>query len=47
MFRKIPFLVIYYLDNFNNFMQRGFWVIPKIMFANLSKQIQDVIIIPV
>ena len=29
LFRKIPFLVIYYLDNLDDLIYSGFWVIPK------------------
>ena len=39
------FLVIYHLGNFDNIIQSGFWIIPKIALANLCKPIQDVIII--
>ena len=45
--RKIPFLKIYHLGNFDDFIESGFWVIPKNRFANLWKSIHDVIIIPV
>ena len=44
MFRKIPFLVIYNLGNFDDLIQSGFWVIPKITFAKI---IHGAIIIPV
>ena len=47
MFRKVPFLVIDHLSNFDYFIQNYFWVIPKITFANLCKPVQSVIIIPV
>ena len=47
MFRKVPFLVIDHLSNFDDFIQNYFWVIPKITFANLCKPVQGVIIIPV
>ena len=45
MFRKVPFLVIDHLSNFDDFIQNYFWVIPKITFANLCKPVQSVIII--
>ena len=35
------------MGNFVDLIQRGFWVILKITFADLCKPIQDVIIIPV
>ena len=44
---KVLFLVIYHLGNFDDLIQSGFWVIPKILFPNFCKPIQDVIIIPV
>ena len=44
--RKIPFELIYHLANFAAQIQSGFWVIPKITFANLCKAYHDVIIIP-
>ena len=47
MFRKIPYLVIYHVRNFDDLMQSGFQVIPKITFLNLCKPVKDVIIIPV
>ena len=47
MFRKIPFSVIYHLDNFYDLIPSGFSVVPKITFANLYKPIHDIIIIPV
>lgn len=31
---------------FGDLVKHGFWVIPKIIFANLRKPIQDMIIIP-
>ena len=45
MFRKIPFLLIYHLSNFDDLTESGF--IPKIACANLCKSIHDVIIIVV
>ena len=39
------FLVIYHLGNFDNIIQSGFWIIPKIALANLCKPIQAVIIV--
>ena len=42
-FRKIPLLVLYYLTKFDDVIQRGFWVIPKIISANLCKPIHDII----
>ena len=42
-FRKIALLVIYYLTKFEDAIQNGFWVIPKIISANLCKPIQDII----
>ena len=47
MCKKIPFLVIYHPSNFDDLIQSGFSVIPKITFVNLWKPIHDVIIIPV
>ena len=47
MFRKIPFLVISPLGNFDDLIQSGFSVIPNIIFANLCNPIHNVIIIPV
>ena len=41
-FRKIPLLVIY-LNKFDDITKSGFWVIPKIAFANLCKPIHDII----
>ena len=41
--RKMPSLVIYYLTNFDDITQSGFWVIPKITSANLCKPILDII----
>ena len=46
-FKKIPFLVIYDLGNFDNLIQSGFWIITKITFANLCKPVHDIISIPV
>ena len=47
MFRKIPFLMIYHLSNFDDLIQIVFWVTPKMIFANLCKPMHNVIIIPV
>ena len=41
--RKIPLLVIYYLTKFDDIIQRGFWVIPKITSVNLCGPIHDMI----
>ena len=41
-FRKISFLVMYYLNKFDDVIWSGFWVIPKITFANLCKPIYDI-----
>ena len=45
MFRKNPFLKIYYLSNIVNLIQSGVWVVSKIAFANLCKPVHDVRII--
>ena len=42
-FRKISLLVIYYLTKFDDVMQSGFWVIPKVTSANLCTAIHDII----
>ena len=47
MFRRIPFLIIYRLGNFDYSIQGGFWVILKNAFADLCKPIHVDIIIPV
>ena len=47
MFRRIPFLIIYRLGNFDYLIQGGFWVILKNAFADLCKPIHVDIIIPV
>ena len=51
MFRKIPILGIYHLINYDDLMESGVWVIPKIIFTNLGnlqfRPIHRVIIIPV
>ena len=39
--------MVNHLGNFDVLIQSGFWVIPKIAFANLCKPIHDVIIIPI
>ena len=39
--------MIYQLGKLGDLIQSGFWVIPKITFANLYKTIQDIITIPV
>ena len=41
------FLVICHLDNFDDLIQSGFWVVPKTTFANFYKLIHDFIIISV
>ena len=33
--------------SFDDLIQSGLWVIPKLIFANLCKPIHDIIIIPV
>ena len=47
MLRKIPFSVVDHLGNFDDLIQNGFWVIPKIAFANLWKPIHGFINIAV
>ena len=47
MSKKIPFLVIYHLHKFDDFIENGFWIIPNITITNLCKPIHDVIIIVV
>ena len=42
-FRKIPLLVIYYLNKFDDIIQSSFGVIPKITSANLCKPIHGII----
>ena len=42
-FRKIPLLVIYYLNKFDDIILSSFRVIPKITSANLCKPIHDII----
>ena len=42
-FQKIPLLVIYYLNKFDDVVYSSFWVIPKITSANLCKPIHDII----
>ena len=44
-FRKIPFLATYCLDNFDDLIQSGFWVIAEITLANLRKPVHVVITI--
>ena len=41
--RKIPLLVTYYLTTFDDVIWGGYWVIPKITYANLCKPIHDII----
>ena len=41
--QKILLFVIYYLTKFDNVTQGGFWIIPKITFANLCKPIHAII----
>ena len=36
-FRKIPLLVIHYLNKCDDIIQNSFWIIPKIASANLCK----------
>ena len=42
-FRKIPLLVMYYLNKFDEIIWSDFLVIPKIASANLCKPIHDII----
>ena len=42
-FRKIPLLVIYYLNKFDDVIQSSFWVISKVTSANLCKPIHVII----
>ena len=42
-FKKVPLLVISYLTKFDNIIQIGFWVIPKIRSANSFKPTHDII----
>ena len=42
-FTKMSLLVIYYLTKFDGVIQTSFWVIPKIISANLCKPIHDII----
>ena len=42
-FRKIPLLVIYYMNKFDDVISSSFWVIPKITPANLCKPIHYII----
>ena len=44
---KMLFLVIYHLGNFHNLIQSVFWIIRKIVFANLCKPVDNFIIITV
>ena len=37
--------MIYHLGNFDDLIQSGFWVIPKIIFAYLHKLLREIIII--
>ena len=46
-FRKIPILVMYHLRNFDDLIQGGVWLFPKITFANFWKPIHNIIIIPI
>ena len=39
MFGKIYFSVIYHLANINDLTRSGFWVTPKITFANYTSQL--------
>ena len=45
-FRKIPLFAIYHLTKFDNLMWSSFWVIPKIVSANLWKSIYDIMNYP-
>ena len=40
-FRKMPLLAMYYLTKFDDAIKSGFWVILKIISANLIKSIYD------
>ena len=42
-FRKIRLLVMYYMTKFDDIIQSGFSVIPKITSASLCKPIHDII----
>ena len=42
-FRKILVLVMYYPIKFDDVIQSGFWVVPKVTSANLCKSIHDII----
>ena len=42
---KIPFLATYCLDNLDDLIQSGFWVIAEITLANLRKPVHVVITI--
>ena len=42
-FRKIPFLVMYYLNKSDDVIKSDFWVIPKTTFLNLCKPINGII----
>ena len=44
---KMPFLVIYHLANFHDLIQSVFWIIRKIVFANLCKPVDNFTIITV
>ena len=45
--KNILDLVIYHLDNFHDLLKSGFWIIRKILFADLCNQMDEFIIIPV
>ena len=47
IFRKILFLLIYHLGNFDDLIQCGCWIIPKIILANLGRPIHNIVTIPV
>ena len=44
---KMPFLVINHLANFHDLIQSVFWIIRKIVFANLCKPVDNFTIITV
>ena len=46
-FRKIPFLLMQHLGNFDNAIQSGLWATPEITFANSCNPMHNVIIIPI
>ena len=42
-FRKVPFIVLYYLNKFDHVIQKGFRVIPKTKSGNLCNLFHDII----